>query len=355
MEIPITGFTNNWRLKDLLQYRRWPWHLMFWLGYALFRFAPYYITVKSYPGIFLEYMLLSEIIIIAFTYITVWLYKQLLTDKKYLAYFLVGIGTWLIYLCCKISFQMYYLQSVPNFRPKFFNIFLDNLTFVVVYFLFVTACKYFKDGYITQQFEAERKEQQLRAEVNNLKSQIAPHFLFNTLNNLYGLAVDKSDKLPDLMLRLSDLLRHSLYQAEKPLVPLTDELNVLKSYIQLESVRLEDNLKLKFDNTVPATAPHQVAPLILIVFVENAFKHAKLVQSGAVEIYIKTELEGNWFSLTIKNNYNTEKKSSANGIGLTNVKRRLELLYPNLQHQLTITRDESFYTIHLGLQLVRTS
>ena len=110
----------------------------------------------------------------------------------------------------------------------FTDIFLNNITVVIVYFLFITSCKYFKDGYITQQFEAERKQQQLMAEVNNLKSQIAPHFLFNTLNNLYGLAVEKSDKLPDLMLRLSDLLRHSLYETQKPLVSINDEINVLK-------------------------------------------------------------------------------------------------------------------------------
>lgn len=355
MEIPANVVTNNWKLKDLLQYKRWPWHLLFWLGYALFRLAPYYITIKYYASVYLEYMLLSEVLFVATTYFTIWLYKRLFHVKNYLAYFLTGAGTWLTYLSGKTVFQLFYLRNEPNFQGStFLNIFLNSITFVIVYFLFLTACKYFKDGYITQQFEAERQQQQLMAEVNNLKSQIAPHFLFNTLNNLYGLAVDKSDKLPDLMLRLSDLLRHSLYQTQKPFVPLNDEINVLKSYIQLESVRLEDDLKLTFDNTVPATAPQQIAPLILIVFMENAFKHAKLVQSASVNIYIKTELENNWFTLTIKNNYNTEKEISSNGIGLTNVKRRLELLYPNLQHQLTITKDENFYTINLGLQLVKT-
>jgi hypothetical protein len=156
------------------------------------------------------------------------------------------------------------------------------------------------------------------------------------------------------MLRLSDLLRHSLYETQKPLVPINDEIDVLKSYIKLESVRLEDNLKLEFDNAVPEQALYQVAPLILIVFIENAFKHAKFVPSGAVEIYIKTTLEDDWFSLTIRNNYNKQKESSANGIGLTNVKRRLEVLYPNRQHQLTISEDEIFYTVTLGLQLAKT-
>jgi LytS/YehU family sensor histidine kinase len=156
------------------------------------------------------------------------------------------------------------------------------------------------------------------------------------------------------MLRLSDLLRHSLYETQKPLIALNDEINVLKSYIKLESLRLENDLKLKLDDSVPEDATAQIAPLILIVFVENAFKHAKLVQSSAVDIYIKTALEKEWFNFTIKNNYNVEKETSTNGIGLTNVKRRLEVLYPNQQHQLAITQDKVFYTVNLRLKLAGT-
>lgn len=351
--MPAVAITDNWDRKHLMLYRRWPWHLLFWIGYALFRLWVYYITVKYYRGIYLEYMLLSEIMFVVVTYFTIWLYRRLFVPKKFVAYFLIGTISWMAYLYGRTLFQFYYLKDEPSFRGSFADMILSNLTFVIGYFLFITTCKYFKDGYITQQFEAEKKRQQLLAEINNLKSQIAPHFLFNTLNNLYGLAVDKSDKLPGLMLRLSDLLRHTLYETQKPLVPINDEIKVLKSYIELESVRLEDDLKLGFDNTVPVEAPYQIAPLILIVFMENAFKHAKSVQLEAVDIYIKTSLENDWFHLIIKNNYNKEKESSENGIGLTNVKRRLEVLYPD-QHQLLISKDEHFFTVDLRLQLVKT-
>jgi Histidine kinase len=343
---------NSWRIKTLLLHRRWPWHLFFWVGYALFRFWMYYVTVKYYPAIFLEYMLLTEVMIAGMTYFTLWLYRRLFEKEKYLAYFSIGAVAWMSYLFGRTIFQLYYLKNEPGFKgSKLSDIILTNITFVIVYFLFVTACKYFKDGYIKQQFEAEIKQQQLAAEVNNLKSQIAPHFLFNTLNNLYGLAVDKSGKLPGLMLQLSDLLRHSLYETQKPLVPINQEIAVLKSYIQLETVRLEDDLELKFENTVPAEAKYEIAPLILIVFVENAFKHAKFVSSGPVQIYINTSLDNGIFFLTIKNNYNRERQSSVNGIGLTNVKRRLDLLYPDVAHELKITKDESFYSVSLRLQL----
>ena len=346
---------TNWKQKNLLLYKRWPWHVLFWIGYVLFRFWPYYITVKYYNTAYLEYMLLSEILFVVVVYLTIWLYKRLFEIKRYLIYFAIGVSSWVLYLLSRTTFQFKYLKNAPGFeRNSFTDIFLNNIAVVVVYFLFITACKYFKDGYIRQQFEAEKREQQLMAEVNNLKSQIAPHFLFNTLNNLYGLAVDKSDKLPDLMLRLSALLRHSLYETQKILVSINDEINVLESYINLESVRLEDDLKLTFNNSVPSDTQHQIAPLILIVFVENAFKHAKFVQPGPVDIYMETKLENDRFTLSIRNNYNRLKESSTTGIGLANVKRRLEVLYPSNLHQLTIIKDDNFYKVNLQLQLSKT-
>jgi LytS/YehU family sensor histidine kinase len=295
-------------------------------------------------------MLLSELLFAGATYFSLWLYRRLFERKKYALYFSIGACSWVLYLVGRTVFQFWYLRDQQGFQNnKFSDIFFTNIALVIVFFLFITAAKYFKDGFISQQFEAEKNQQQLMAEVNNLKSQIAPHFLFNTLNNLYGLAVDKSEKLPELMLRLSDLLRHSLYETQKPLVPLTKEISVLISYIQLESIRLENYLQLKFDNKIPTDSPYRIAPLILIVFVENAFKHSKLVQLAAVNIYISTRVEENIFTFVVKNNYNKEKESGTGGIGLANVKRRLEVLYP--QHQLTINKDEEFFTINLQLPL----
>jgi two-component system, LytTR family, sensor kinase len=302
-----------WKPDKWLLYHRWPWHVLFWLGYMIFRFWPYYITIHyAYPRVFLEYMLLSELIFVGVTYFTLWLYRKLFERRKYFPYFLSGTVSWIAYLCLRTGFQFWYLRHEEGFRNSnsFTDIFFNNIAVALGYFLFITTCKYFKDGYIRQYFEAEKKEQQLLAEVNNLKSQIAPHFLFNTLNNLYGLAVEKSDKLPDLMLRLSNLLR-----------------------------------------PVPENSPYRIAPLVLIVFAENAFKHSRLVKSGAVNISITASLVGDLFTFTLINNYNPETESSGDGIGLTNVKRRLEVLYPT--HELTITRDELFFMITLQLPLTK--
>ena len=154
------------------------------------------------------------------------------------------------------------------------------------------------------------------------------------------------------MLRLSDLLRHSLYETQKPAVPLVSEIVILKSYIELESIRLEDNLQLQHEDTVPPDDPHLIAPLILIVFIENAFKHAKRVQSEPVYISVNTSIVNNWFQLRVQNNYKPEKKSTPHGIGLTNVIRRLEVLYPDSKHQLRITNDNNLFTVDLGIQLI---
>ena len=113
-------------------------------------------------------------------------------------------------------------------------------------------------------------------------------------------------------------------------------------------------MQLEFNNTIPEGAHYEIAPLLLIVFIENAFKHAKFVRSQPVNIYIETSLVDDWFNLKVRNNYNKERQSSSIGIGLTNVKRRLELLYPEKRHNLTIIMDDLFYTVYLQLRLSKT-
>src|SRR5687768_3591576 len=105
------GLLNSWKQKRWLLYNRWPWHVLFWLGYSLFRFWVYYITVKFYPPVFLEYMLLSELLLVAGTYLTLWLYRRLFAKDKYLIYFIVGMAGWLLYLYSRTVFQFYYLRN----------------------------------------------------------------------------------------------------------------------------------------------------------------------------------------------------------------------------------------------------
>ncbi len=195
----------------------------------------------------------------------------------------------------------------------------------------------------------------LEAEYKLLKDQINPHFLFNTMNNFYGLAVTNSKKLPDLMIRLSDLLRYSLYETQQEKVPLSDELAYLKNYIELEKIRLEENLQIEFNADVKNAEKFQIAPLLFIIFIENAFKHAKNAIDESVFISVNVTVSDNGIlTLNVKNNYNTNAQNgftTEKGIGLENAKKRLSVIYPDGKHILAIHQDDKFYNVELMIHL----
>ncbi|RZN84578.1 MAG: histidine kinase [Winogradskyella sp.] len=225
-----------------------------------------------------------------------------------------------------------------------------NMMGILVFVLFVSsALKVARDSFIRRQEEKE-------AELKLLKAQLNPHFLFNTLNNLYGLSVIKSHKLPSLMLKLSDLLRYSLYETKETYVPLQKEVTYLENYMALEKIRLENKTTIKFLKSGDFMTK-QIAPMLLIVFVENAFKHLgnNSETENYVEVNLKTENDTltlmckNSFDASIKNGVNIEKGKS--GIGLQNVKKRLALLYLE-KHKLNITENKNDFTVELTLQLI---
>jgi LytS/YehU family sensor histidine kinase len=196
---------------------------------------------------------------------------------------------------------------------------------------------------------------QMESELQHLKAQISPHFLFNTMNNFYGLAVERSDKLPGLMVRLSHLLRYSLYETQAPSVPLSREIDQLQDYIALEKIRLEDNLDFQFDLQIAENCAVKIAPLILIVFVENAFKHAKNVQDDCIRIKINLSVsdEGTLRFEVTNNCLRGEPHPflEMQGIGLENVRKRLDVLYPGDLHQLTTEKKGDTFRINLIVHL----
>ena len=217
---------------------------------------------------------------------------------------------------------------------------------VVLTLVFGSAIKLSKDSFI-------RRQKAKEAELKLLKAQLNPHFLFNTLNNLYGLSVIKSDKLPSLMLKLSDLLRYSLYETSAVLVPLEKEIKYLENYIALEKIRLEDKTAINFQVSGNLSSM-KIAPMLFIVFVENAFKHLGVLNDGKSSVSVKI-IENNeelYFSCentieeTETQNHQLEKGKS--GIGLQNAKKRLSLLYAD-KHQLKIEKKTNFYGVNLKL------
>ena len=196
------------------------------------------------------------------------------------------------------------------------------------------------------------EKEKLDTEMKFLKSQINPHFLFNALNNIYALTVVKSDKAPDNLMRLSGMLRYMLYDSNDGKVPLNKEIEYLDNYINLAALKDSRglNVNVDFDKGQPGM---KVAPLLLIPFVENAFKHSKIedLTNGFINISLKTNKEDLEFYIENSIPKIVSKKDKNGGIGLPNTKKRLDLLYPN-KHLLSISEDEKVYSVYLKLDLV---
>lgn len=202
--------------------------------------------------------------------------------------------------------------------------------------------------------EAEAEAAQNKSELHLLQSQLSPHFLFNTLNNLYGLSLTEHEKIPPLLLKLSDLLRYTVYEATEVFVPLKDELNYIGNYIAFEQIRLGDRLVLNMDIEPVTSADIKIAPMLLIVFIENAFKHSRNSAAQQISITISLKLWGNLILFSVKNSQSSEKEDRSqmdkhSGFGLASVTKRLDLLYPG-EHQLAIDNADELYTVMLQLK-----
>ncbi|WP_232829128.1 sensor histidine kinase [Aureibaculum luteum] len=190
-------------------------------------------------------------------------------------------------------------------------------------------------------------------ELQYLKKQIHPHFLFNTLNTIYGFALKQSEDTPGIILKLSNLLDYILYQVNKPKVSLKEEIAHIEEYIELEKIRFQDTLKVSFSsNEIPETI--QIAPMLLIPFVENAFKHGHLI-NGFINIEIVIRFSNDNLDFTIKNTTIQKEAIKENeGIGLKNIKKRLDILYID-NYTLDISEFEGWYNVNLNVLNLKTN
>ena len=190
-----------------------------------------------------------------------------------------------------------------------------------------------------------------RAELQLLRAQIHPHFLFNTLNTLYALTLKQSDQAPLLVERLTGLLHAVVAQGSAPLVPLPDEVALLRNYLALEQLRYGHRLTVRLE-TGPLGPATRIAPLLLLPLVENAFKHGAAEQVGAARVGIALAVADGWFTCVVTNSKNPEPAPAAApaGIGLRNVRQRLQLLYPQ-RHRFSVTDEGTTFTARLALQL----
>jgi sensor histidine kinase YesM len=222
----------------------------------------------------------------------------------------------------------------------------------VIWFLFPTVILTSIQYYRHQKEALMLREQKKSAELDALKNQLNPHFLFNTMNNLYALSLKKSDQAPEVIAKLSEMLDYMLYRCNDPYVSVASEVTLLNNYIALEKVRYGKRLEIDFAQDI--TQDVAIAPLLLLTFLENAFKHgvSQEVNKARIEMAIQATEEEIIFVInnTIASHKEEARREKRDSIGLKNVQKQLDLLYPN-KHELTIEQTATNYEVRLKLKV----
>ncbi len=333
-------------------------HILYWLAWLLF----YAIVNSGYhddPFItWLNVELIFMLIKLPFTYLCIYyLVPQYLIKKQYISFSTIGLvlsvvaglGSWFLdyYLIMPLFFDLHLSQ--------FWDFKIAYKILDMVYIASLPTILKLLQGHIHQErLTAQIAEQKLGAELKLLKNQLQPHFLFNTLNNLYGMVLTHHKKAADVVIRLSDMMSYMLYECEGNSIALEKEIKNLENYIELEKIRYGNRLDVSFEKGGD-TQDKFIAPLLFIPFLENAFKHGVEKSELASWVRINLWVEGNQLSFMIENSKAEVPEESEvdskkqKGIGLTNVKQRLELLYTG-QYTLEIIENDSFL-VKLNLEL----
>ena len=332
-------------------------NVLFWL--LLAGFLSYAIaqtnTVegRSWPSLFAQGLFgISLFMVPAVYFNTQVLVPQLLVKKRYYSY--VGV----LILCSLVwpPFPIYLDNLIDthlfNAPPEDLDEPFDVVGMFVTFFVMViSSLANMSYRSLKQQGKVDKAEKEkLSMELNMLRNQISPHFFFNTLNNLYALALEESKETPAVILKLSEMMRYTLYDCDGSSVKLTDEISYLENYINLQLIRYRQNVDIQFEKTV-ANPDLEICPLVLIVFLENAFKHGvEGLEEGAF-VHMKLVADEGHIHFHIANKMGPVRKLNAGeGIGLKNARKRLELVYGTGFSLEAGTQDEA-YVVNLKIDL----
>jgi len=350
----ITNYNSN---KILI-------HSIIWCFIITASLLPFY---QNFTSITAEFYVqwLSGILLFYANYF--YFVPNLLLQKRYTSYLAIVIGIVSILTCIKIFwfspefhnihhqriFDIHGKELIPGKNPfkkpqPFFFKFFPSLFYLFIVSI-STLIKTLSEFYTNQQNKLISETNKTSTELNYLRKQTNPHFLFNALNSIYSLAYKKSDLVPDAIVTLSEMMRYMLYETDNKAVSLEKEINYIKNYIDLQKLRL-NNIENIYLNIHGETRNKLIEPLLLISFIENAFKYGTDYK-GAAFVKIKISIEDNILDFWIENKIENHIKDPNNsGIGLSNIKNRLNILYPNA-HQLTIEQSDNKYSVHLNLKL----
>jgi len=283
------------------------------------------------------------------------LYPKFIVRKKYWQYLLFFIlALWIFYV---IRTELIYYFINENVWPESntpqkaysFNHILVVFLFGIYDVALVTTIKLTADWIYERKRTEQLQKAQLRSELNFLKTQIQPHFFFNTLNNLYALSIKKSDNAPEVILKLSEIMQYVLYDAKDRTIKLSKEINYIHSYLELEKLRYGDNLKSEL-GVSGNIDDIEVPPLLYLPFIENCFKHGAK-NNDNIWVNISFERKEDQLLFHVENNFNRgHKPEIKHGIGIENVKRRLELLYDS-KFKLNTDIFDDRYVVHLTIPL----
>ena len=333
-------------------------HILFWV--AVWFFFVYFFSYNSddweYISWFSSSLLIPTMVV---AYIMVYfLIPKYLLSKRYLLFALYSFYTFVfssylimlaIYACLFFLLGFDTSNMPPMSKNYVFILILVYLVVVLISFVNVLNHSF---KAISRNKELQNKilntQLQLKEqELHYLKMQIHPHFLFNTLNTIYGFAIKQSKQTPEIILKLSNLLDYILYQVNKPKVSLKEEVLHIKEYIDLEKIRFQDSLRVTFSSTT-ISEQIEIAPMLMIPFVENAFKHGSL-RDGFLSVEIQIKVAGDRVDFEIRNTSSEQADNNHNsGIGLENIRKRLELHYPN-NYELNMNNQKNWYVVNLSI------
>lgn len=339
----------TWKLLKVLLHIA-VWVLLFSLPYLL---RPEYNEQQTpktahRSGISLSYII-SNLFWVALFYLNAYvLIPTLIYRKKYYSFALWVAALFIAYLILG-WLNFFWLQPEKHFSIR------PHLLFTFFIFLFImassTAYQMIVHKVRNDRLANEKENENLKTELSLLRSQVSPHFMFNVLNNMVALARKQSDQLESSLIKLSSLMRYMLYEADEDKVSLDKEIEYLNSYIDLQKQRFGKKITLNvaFEKS---DGRHQIEPMLLIPFVENAFKHGTgMIENAQIDIHLN--LQQDVLLFTVSNRYNNnsvEMKDKTSGIGLANVTRRLNLLYGKA-HKLQISKKADWFTVSLQLML----
>ncbi|WP_091406799.1 sensor histidine kinase [Aquimarina amphilecti] len=277
-----------------------------------------------------------------------WLIPNFLVKKKYLIYgviVIILVAIWGYVLGVGEPWIDRNWFNKGDEKPNYGVGVIGTVLLLIVTTLLHIVYRWFVQLSTIKQIEND----QLHLELSSLKNQINPHFFFNTLNNLYALSLEKSDQTPSVILKLSEMMRYTIYDCKEQEVSVAGEVTYIENFITLQKVRHHKRGVITLKNEINNTDV-KIAPMILIVFIENAFKHGFDLLDKKAFINISLKDDDNALYFNIENNFNTPTEEREKGIGLENVKRRLALIYPNT-HELKIVKNETLFRVDLKLYL----